>query len=435
MSSVDDTTNRMISLADSTHVDDCDTAETLPSTGGDTNNNNNSSPSVMRQNATLSPKSKQGDNAGVSGHRFTREEMLRIRSQWDSGMHQDMRNSNPYSEGEWIYEDDGEQDASPGYISSYYNSFKSWMAKKREMRLRDELARQVEEQLRILSHEHGIATAGSFSTDHNHSEGEVHSMEHDGIDDNHPDRRKVKSIATKRTPSGDGVTVQLEVVDDPMEDITVSILPDNSHNMPPILSPSAMRQIAQKGLPPSLLFSKWKRLYSLVRDGDSFETMLRLVKNDHHSLLVIKSTRGEVFGGYADAVWEGQHSHEVGGVFYGTGRAVLFKVRVKEGGEGDDHDKDTETKKNNQQKKDDDDVVTVYKWTGVNRYIQLIDSHKKTMAMGGGGEEGSFGLCIEDDFRRGSTGHCETFNNEPLADQKQFDILDLEIWGFQSGQF
>jgi hypothetical protein len=47
------------------------------------------------------------------------------------------------------------------------------------------------------------------------------------------------------------------------------------------------------------------------------------------------------------------------------------------------------------------------------------------IAFGGGGDEGDFGLCVEDDFRRGSTGRCETFGNEPLCSQDQFGVLWL----------
>ena len=57
------------------------------------------------------------------------------------------------------------------------------------------------------------------------------------------------------------------------------------------------------------------------------------------------------------------------------------------------------------------------------------------MAFGGGGEEGSFGLCVEQEFQGGSTGHCDTFDNAPLCEQENFKIVDVELWGFLVGQF
>jgi hypothetical protein len=35
----------------------------------------------------------------------------------------------------------------------------------------------------------------------------------------------------------------------------------------------------------------------------------------------------------------------------------------------------------------------------------------------------------------GSSGHCDTFQNEPLCDQETFGIVDMEIFGFLVGQF
>lgn len=313
-----------------------------------------------------------------------------------------MRDVDPFEDEDWVYDDD--YDGS-GYVSSFVTGMKSWYYKKKEKVVRDDLKRQVEEQLAILrqrkEEEDAALTSRVSST---------------------TDCGRVKVGRVCPSSCGDGVTVSLEVEEqDPLDSITVSIIPDRS-NVAPILSSNAMRQIVGKGLPASLIFSKWKRLYCLSRDGDSFEQMIRMVKGHQKTLLVVKSTRGDIFGGFADAVWEVQHSHEIGGGFYGTGRAMLFRV-------------EREGEKVQTDGKDDNATVQIYKWTGVNRYIQLCDFQKKTLAMGGGGNDGSFGLCIEDDFRRGSTGHCETFNNEPLTNQEEFDVLELEIWGFQAGEF
>ena len=57
------------------------------------------------------------------------------------------------------------------------------------------------------------------------------------------------------------------------------------------------------------------------------------------------------------------------------------------------------------------------------------------MAFGGGGADGAFGLCVEEDFQTGSTGPCDTFDNEPLCDQETFEIVDVEFWEFLTGVF
>ena len=51
------------------------------------------------------------------------------------------------------------------------------------------------------------------------------------------------------------------------------------------------------------------------------------------------------------------------------------------------------------------------------------------VALGGGG--GSFGLLLEDDFARGSTGPCQTFANDPLCSAEHFEVATFELWGFR----
>lgn len=188
---------------------------------------------------------------------------------------------------------------------------------------------------------------------------------------------------------------QVRIVDEPRTDI------------PPILSPDQMKSLALSGaLPASLDYCKWERMYSLSRDGDSFDTFLRNIEGRDRTVLVVKTTLGKIFGGYADTRWEARGMHRQAHEFYGTGQACLFQY----------------TNQNQ---------VNIYKWSGANRYIQLCDSTKRIIAFGGGGDEGVFGLCIEDDFRRGTTGHCETFQNEPLCEDGYFDVVDLEVWGFR----
>ena len=48
--------------------------------------------------------------------------------------------------------------------------------------------------------------------------------------------------------------------------------------------------------------------------------------------------------------------------------------------------------------------------------IVACDPARSLFGLGGGGESGSFGLCLSDDFQRGTTGPCDAFeNDEPLC--------------------
>ena len=65
----------------------------------------------------------------------------------------------------------------------------------------------------------------------------------------------------------------------------------------------------------------------------------------------------------------------------------------------------------------------------------MCDVTHKMLAFGGGGDDGAFGLCVEEDFQTGSTGPCDTFDNKPLCNQENFEIVDLEFFEFMTGQF
>ncbi len=223
------------------------------------------------------------------------------------------------------------------------------------------------------------------------------------------------------TVSGQGVAVQLEILEEDTTSTTTSSLQhlnqsndelssiniqNELNSVPFILNKDQMRTIALNGLPASIAYSKWQRLYCLQRDGDSFvNSFLRIVKGVERTLLVIQTTNHEILGGYSNSPWESQ-SGSVGAAFYGSCQASLFKINKKTG------------------------EVQVFPWTGSNRYVQVCDPNAKLLAFGGGGKDGSFGLCIEDDFRVGTTGKCETFDNDPLCEEGRFEILNVECWGF-----
>jgi len=231
-------------------------------------------------------------------------------------------------------------------------------------------------------------------------------------------------IKTPCQTDAGGLTVQLEFMEkaqkasasasaisrkrrDPKD--YIKFFAERESSIPFLLTLDQMTDIAENGLPPSVLFAKWKRIYSLQRDGDSFDgSFLKKVKGHERTLLVIQTTTHELMGAYSNSEWKG-HGPSGSAHFYGSAQASLFKVE-KETGE-----------------------VMVYKWTGKNRYIQVCDMQHKMIAMGGGGKDGEFGLCVEDDFRVGSTGPCETFDNARLCSQDQFEIVNVECWGFISG--
>ena len=191
-----------------------------------------------------------------------------------------------------------------------------------------------------------------------------------------------------------------------------------------ILDQPKMNQIARFVLPRTIASCRWKCVYSLSRDGDCFETCLHLVQNEARSLMVIKTEDNQIFGGYADSPWQPCNCN-----YYGSAQASLWTFVQSAASTNQSLDQSGSIKL------EDPNKVKVFKWTGINRYIQYCDVTHRILAFGGGGKEGSFGLCVEKEFQKGATGPCATFGNEPLCSDEHFKILDLEIWGFMVGKF
>ena len=175
---------------------------------------------------------------------------------------------------------------------------------------------------------------------------------------------------------------------------------------PYILPLDLMQKIADEALPMTLEGMAWKRIYSLNRDGDSFQTFLRNVERQANTLIVVRTMKNEIFGSFADSAWEEPRCTKKKHYYGIGGRSFLFSV----------NEKSLENKLN------------VYRWTGENNYNQICNASQQRIAMGGG--ENGFGLCLEDNFARGSTEHCATYCNDPLVSGGYFDIVELEVFGF-----
>ena len=181
---------------------------------------------------------------------------------------------------------------------------------------------------------------------------------------------------------------------------------------PRLLSESMFHELVNDAIPRNLRMYKWKRIFTIARDGDAFITMIEKCSMYKHTLVVIKTTKGHTIGGFASEPWKNQDGFDKRHSYFGTGVCFLFT----------DHIPDNDNANKNKQ-------VMTYKWSGMNDYCQICDVDRRKIAMGGG--EGDFGLIVEDSFLRGSSGHCATFNNPPLIPgiDGTFDILGFEVYG------
>lgn len=330
----------------------------------------------------------------------------------------------------------------------------AYFQRRNERRRRVQLQHQAEEQLRKIVQAERDNNASHNNQHHSlnsHSGSIIHTIGSNSSGDDHSDDSAIKIGTPHLSKSGEGASAQLELdLDDEDENFIpkVRIHVDakkhrrnnsNSSNFNAegsesfdapsyLLTPDQMHHVAIHVLPRTIAYCQWRLLYSLERDGDSFEGCLRLISNVKRTLMVVRTTRGAVFGGYADDPWRStEFSHAR---FYGSAQACLFSVIDPSNQNCKASSAPLSSKSSSKST-----LLNVYKWTGKNRYIQLCDMSHKMIAFGGGGVEGAFGVAVQEDFQTGSTGHCDTFDNDPLCNEETFDIVSVEFWEFLTGVF
>jgi hypothetical protein len=147
------------------------------------------------------------------------------------------------------------------------------------------------------------------------------------------------------------------------------------------------------------------------------------------SLLFVRDSEGNVFGGFASAPWD-PHAQ-----YYGNGECFLFSCGNAESKEGGGN-------------------LDVFRWTEKNNYFML--ANEDSIAMGGGG---NFGLYLDGDLFTGTSGksleregkrvrnpmarflvvnwlllfagECETFGSTALTPEEDFECAAVELWGFE----
>lgn len=203
----------------------------------------------------------------------------------------------------------------------------------------------------------------------------------------------------------------------------------------------------EETLPCPLRGYSWKLLYSLEQHGANLGTFYARTQFDAQTLIVVQTQKDEIFGGFASETWRPSHCE-----YYGTGESYLFAVSNldedltrKFGGpelvpvvrpvdhSGDDGPlpkaRGTVVEAANGLPEKGVRGIAKYEWSGKNAYFQICTD--ASIAMGGGG---AFGLYIDDDLSKGSTGPSDTFANEPLCTTADFDVVNLECWGFTTAQ-
>ena len=110
------------------------------------------------------------------------------------------------------------------------------------------------------------------------------------------------------------------------------------------------------------------------------------LQGERASLLLVHDSNGNIFGGFASAVWE------VRAQYYGNGECFLFSFAERDSDGGGAPGGAAA---------DDDDGLRIHRWTKKNNYFML--ANEESIAMGGGG---NFGLYLDCDLFAGTSGAC-----------------------------
>ncbi|XP_062190212.1 uncharacterized protein LOC133893249 isoform X2 [Phragmites australis] len=147
----------------------------------------------------------------------------------------------------------------------------------------------------------------------------------------------------------------------------------------------------QSSLPGTLKGCHWVLLYSTWKHGISLRTLLRRSENiQGPCLLIVGDMQGAMFGGLLNSPLRPTEKRK----YQGTNQTFVFTTVYGE--------------------------PRIFRPTGANRYYYLC--LKDALAFGGGG---NFALCVDEDL-----GPCETFGNSCLAHSPEFELKNVELWGF-----
>lgn len=210
----------------------------------------------------------------------------------------------------------------------------------------------------------------------------------------------------------------IQSLDEVEEQYPVDMEPESASSLyacPRILTDSMIQQLHDEGLPDALQMNRWERCFAIGRDGDSFLTFFNRCAPYQHTLIVIKTVSGHILGGFATESWAVRGGHTKGHSYYGTGQSFLF---CNHPGVLPGYDADVDPSKE----------LTIYTWSGDNNYCQICNVDEQKLAMGG---HGDFGLVLNENFYRGQTGRCRTYNNPPLTPDLagQFEVESFEVYG------
>ncbi|XP_024970540.1 oxidation resistance protein 1-like isoform X2 [Cynara cardunculus var. scolymus] len=171
-------------------------------------------------------------------------------------------------------------------------------------------------------------------------------------------------------------------------------IPDQ--NLDSVFVSPELYQFFQSCLPNIVKGCRWVLLYSTVKHGISLRTLIRNSCDlPGPCLLITGDTKGAVFGGLLNSPLTPTPQRK----YQGTFQTFVFTTLYG--------------------------PPTLFRPTGANRYFYMCLND--LLAFGGGG---SFALRLDGDLLMGTSGPCDTFGNQHLAHSEEFELKNVELWGF-----
>ncbi|XP_059081665.1 GTPase-activating protein skywalker-like isoform X2 [Tigriopus californicus] len=163
-----------------------------------------------------------------------------------------------------------------------------------------------------------------------------------------------------------------------------------------------------------------KLVYSTNEHGTSLTTFFKNCEKYEPTIIAIKTTKREVFGAYCSTSWAERKYKDDRGLrqaYFGTGETFLFQIDLRDPSE-----------------------CIIYPWVRKNTQNEDVtltkaEKHAQELFMSGQTDMISIGggngcaIFLDSSLRFGRSEHCETFNNPPLCQGKDFEVSVVEVYG------
>ena len=161
-------------------------------------------------------------------------------------------------------------------------------------------------------------------------------------------------------------------------------------------------------------------LYSGSRHGFLLPTLIRRVKNRRYTIMLVRTSDGEVFGGFAGEEWKQNKE------YFGSRNSFVFSIFRKKEDKGPTEmylidDSPIVTAPGLTKKKPLGFSGELYKWKrGQPEFFQQLNAD----GIGFGGA-----IFLEKNMENGWSRECKTYSSPRLTCTRDFAIVQLEMWG------